>query len=469
MWRLDTRSTIGSGGVNGSSASGSSGLKGSTSAMSAGSHKLSIVGSTLVQSLSRDEGPIVAVHHYMDDCCSAIIYATSLGGIYGWDLRARREIFHLPTRPELGYITALTVSPENTWLCFGTAYGIVGFYNMKHLTLCKLYQLSNSSQPINRLMCCRSKSKSPAVSGSSPSNGIPSSNLNLNQMTSHQSNGSKQSYLFISSGKAEVSVFEFPAALLSTTSSSECLTCLRCLNISQSVNKSSSLDTLPSLIEIQIPAHPSALITRVLSNNRYSNHFNLDTDGAATNYNANLSLNVLAILGKVSRTTNRPVSVITGDSEGVIRYWDLESPTKSYAICGLAAGQPRPTFEVPIARENSTPATPVPPAVPGVNGVGTNGGSKPGGFLGSGGLGNGRRYGSSPSGLSDGGARGINGVKGGKLMICYDSDIPSAQALLQTHIPLREGRGPVPPVNGFKVRMPGICLYLRKNCGPIRI
>lgn len=72
------------------------------------------------------------------------------------------------------------------------------------------------------------------------------------------------------------------------------------------------------------------------------------------------------------------------------RLWDFLSPAKCYSVSGVEPAQQKPLFEAP-----------------------------------------------------DG--------YGGRLFMSYDTEVPSADTILQAQLPVREGRGPVPPSNNFKV------------------
>eukprot|EP01041_Mallomonas_annulata_P005779 gene5779-11677_t len=100
-----------------------------------------------------------------------------------------------------------------------------------------------------------------------------------------------------------------------------------------------------------------------------------------------------AVLGRMS-SNGSVVNIITGGTDRHIRYWDFHSPVKCFTVSGLDAGQPRPSFEAPVCGDKDD-------------------------FQ-------------------------------GRLLVCYDADVPNADVILQTHRPLREGRGPVPPTGGFK-------------------
>eukprot|EP00605_Chrysophyceae_sp_TOSAG23-4_P002541 GSChrysophyteH1.ASY1.ANO1.2806.1 assembled CDS len=86
-----------------------------------------------------------------------------------------------------------------------------------------------------------------------------------------------------------------------------------------------------------------------------------------------------------------PIHLITAGSDKTIRYWDFKSPAKCYVVSGLEAGQPKAAFEAPTGS-------------------------------------------------------GING----RLFVCYDSALPSLEATLSSHLPLRGDRGPMVPSPGSR-------------------
>lgn len=101
---------------------------------------------------------------------------------------------------------------------------------------------------------------------------------------------------------------------------------------------------------------------------------------------------VRAIMGRIINTNTASSYVVTAGTDRNIRYWDLAAPNKCFTISGLEPAQPKPVYETPPS--------------PGLR---------------------------------------------GKLFLCYDSAVPSVQATLQSQLPVREYRGLVPPVAGFKV------------------
>jgi phosphoinositide-3-kinase, regulatory subunit 4 len=103
---------------------------------------------------------------------------------------------------------------------------------------------------------------------------------------------------------------------------------------------------------------------------------------------------VRAIMGRITNSSASSY-VVTAGTDRNIRFWDLAAPSKCFTISGLEPAQPKPVYETPPS--------------PGLR---------------------------------------------GKLFLCYDSAVPSVQATLQSQLPVREYRGLVPPVAGFKVSPP---------------
>ncbi len=99
-----------------------------------------------------------------------------------------------------------------------------------------------------------------------------------------------------------------------------------------------------------------------------------------------------AVLGRIS---DKGTSyLVTAGTDRVIRYWDFSSPYKCFAVSGLLPCQPRPAFETP----------------------------------------------------------NVDGLCG-KLYLSYDAAVPTSETVTQAHLPLREGRGPLPPSVNFKVKI----------------
>ncbi|KAJ1426931.1 hypothetical protein B484DRAFT_450462 [Ochromonadaceae sp. CCMP2298] len=99
------------------------------------------------------------------------------------------------------------------------------------------------------------------------------------------------------------------------------------------------------------------------------------------------SHSVRAIVGRIS--TSNTSYLVTAGTDRSIRFWDFSAPSRCFTLSGLEAAQPKAIFDAPKIN---------------AEGGGT-----------------------------------------GKLFVCYVAATPSADKILQSHLPIREGRGVVLP------------------------
>jgi hypothetical protein len=101
---------------------------------------------------------------------------------------------------------------------------------------------------------------------------------------------------------------------------------------------------------------------------------------------------VRAIIGRISQSNMS--YLVTAGTDRSIRFWDFSTPTRCFMVSGLEAAQPKAIFDAPKLTDGSS----------------------------------------------------------GKLFVCYVAATPSADKILQMHLPVREGRGIVLPSVNAKVR-----------------
>jgi phosphoinositide-3-kinase, regulatory subunit 4 len=315
------------------------------------SGNISVQGFSQVRVLDPSEGPAVCVGHFNSDVCSVVTYATQRGGMHGWDLRAAREAMHLPVRPELGYTTCMTVSPDRNWVCLGTSKGFISLFDIRYNVPSKLWRHSSYSS-IHRLACCKAPKSAGTMTASA---GVP------------QAEGA---FLFVAAGQNEAGVWGVPEG-------GECCKCFRSVLLDESRGP---VAPLPVLEEVAIPSHPHAPITYA----EFNCSFRKKTPGVKEE-------SVRAIIGRISQSNMS--YVVTAGTDRSIRFWDFSSASRCFNVSGLDAAQPKAIFDTPK--------------------------------------------------LNDGVA--------GKLCVCYVAATPSADKILQMHLPVREGRGVVLPSSSTKV------------------
>ena len=106
---------------------------------------------------------------------------------------------------------------------------------------------------------------------------------------------------------------------------------------------------------------------------------------------------VKAIIGRISQSGSS--YLVTAGTDRQIRFWDFSSPSRCFTISGLELGQPKSSYESPNIENLSN-----------------------------------------------------------KLHVSYDTALPSSSTLVQAHMPYWENRGPINPINKYKVNTK--CRYI---------
>jgi WD40 repeat protein len=313
------------------------------------SQSMSISGYSMIKSIDSCEGSIVNLQHFNNDMCSVLVYASQKGIIHGWDMRSVRDSFKYTLRPELGYPTSSTISPDRHWITVGTSKGYVALWDIRFNVMCKLWHHS-AGMPIHRLACSKF---------------LP---------TTRQSSSESNTYLIVASGVNETAVWSLPDG-------GDCLKCFRAVPRKYFSSQEDSIAALPTLRPVSFSSHPLApVITSIY-----------DAPTVPSQQLSNIvQPTVRSIIGRISHSAES--FLMTGGSDRQIRFWDFLSPTKCYTVTGLEATQQKPVVEAPEAF-------------------------------------------------------------GGKLFMSYDNDIPSSDAVLQSQLPIREGRGPIAPSTNFRVSL----------------
>jgi len=272
-----------------------------TSNMSSRVANTTITGMSDIKVLDSDEGPIQSIQHFTGDTASVLTYVTQKGLIHSWDMRSSQEPFKYHIRPELGFPTTMTCSPDRNWICVGTSLGFIGLWDIRYNLLCKLWRHS-SYHSIQRLVCTK-----------------PSPDRQLSEDYSLAC--SEGGYLLVAAGRNEVALWGVPDG-------GECLKCFRSGAIP--VASKCDMTSLPWLHDIDIPPHSWA-------------PFRGCHVGRGPTSSVALCPGVRAIMGRISH--NSSSYVITAGTDRNIRYWDINSPTKCFTVSGLDPALPKPVYE----------------------------------------------------------------------------------------------------------------------------
>ena len=265
-----------------------------------------VSGSSVVRTLNPREGEVLAINHFNTDDASTLVFATQKGTIHSWDLRCAAEPFSINMRPELGFLTSMTVGHDRNFMVAGTNKGCLALFDVRYHRCVRLWQHS-SAAPIARLAA---------------------SSTNL--WHDKSSTSEPRPHIFMGCGQNEASVFDI--------TDGSCKQCFRVLDSDLCYVDRSALPphcvSLPQLHEIRIPLQSQRPLLSGGS-----------TFGAMA-FNERLpppEPRILSLIGRVG-SSGQPF-LLTGGSDCCIRYWNLSSASKCYTVSGLSNCQPRPSCE----------------------------------------------------------------------------------------------------------------------------
>ncbi|XP_065916552.1 phosphoinositide 3-kinase regulatory subunit 4-like isoform X2 [Dysidea avara] len=78
-----------------------------------------------------NDGYAVEISHFSSGSESVLAFITTMGKIYGWDLRSQDVAWKLSNMPKYGLVTAMTVDPHQNWLALGTSLGYHLIWDMR--------------------------------------------------------------------------------------------------------------------------------------------------------------------------------------------------------------------------------------------------------------------------------------------------------------------------------------------------
>jgi hypothetical protein len=199
----------------------------------------------------------------------------------------------------------------------------------------------------------------------------------------------------------------------------------------------SKVEDSPRLISVSLPDHPLAPVQSVVQNLLLSPPSSLSSEPS-----------IRAFLCHISETAGSSYMITVGTDRN-IRHWDWSNPSRCAVLSGLAPAQHKPAFisshgisngyEI---RKSVTPPSPITEVIHGIGShsvkeyigveMKTNENEKV-------------RQSSSPS-------QPQNHNRGNNLFVCYDTSPPSQSAVIQSQLPLRDGRGCVQAPTTAEVR-----------------
>lgn len=391
---------------------------------------------TVMRTVDPSDGPIVALEHFTSDIACVVTYATERGAVVGWDIRSLGEAFRYSLRPEFGSPTCMTLPLDNDsgggsghCVMVGTSRGYVVLWDKRYSMMCAAWRYS-SGGPIHRMAYCRSSSVTWAVEEDDSAYHTVNVDGDLNaegQRNSrrHERGGddSRGVYLVVAAGTNETAVWPLPIP-----HGGECFKCFRSVPIA---NSRSKVEGSPRLVSVSLPNHPLAPVESVVQNL-------LSSPSSSP-----CEPSVRAFLCHISPTVGSSYMITAGTDKN-IRYWDWSSPSRCAVLSGLAPAQHKPAFVTNHnlvtgydVRKSVSPPSPITEII---HGIGTHSVKE---YVGEA-MTNEKEK--ERVGQGQGHSRGHN------LFVCYDTSPPSQNALLQSQLPVRDGRGTAQPPTTPEVR-----------------
>jgi hypothetical protein len=235
-----------------------------------------------------------------------------------------------------------------------------------------------------------------------------------------RSEDSRGVYLVVAAGVNETAVWPLPIP-----PDGECCKCFRSVPIAMSRDK---VEDSPRLISISLPNHPLAPVQSVVQNLLSSPPSSLSSEPS-----------VRAFLCHISQSIGSSYMITVGTDRN-IRHWDWSNPSRCAVLSGLAPAQHKPSFVschgISNGYDIQKSVAPQSPITEIIHGIGSHSVKE---YIGGEVTTNEKeKVGQSPRQVQ-------NNSRGHDLFVCYDTSPPSQNAVLQSQLPLRDGRGCVQP------------------------
>ncbi|XP_024396466.1 serine/threonine-protein kinase VPS15 isoform X3 [Physcomitrium patens] len=81
--------------------------------------------------LNTQEGNVMTMQNLFNEGPSQLLYGTQRDGIHLWDLRTQTDAWVLRTKPDQGYISAVSVDPAFNWLVSATSRGVLTLWDLR--------------------------------------------------------------------------------------------------------------------------------------------------------------------------------------------------------------------------------------------------------------------------------------------------------------------------------------------------
>ncbi|CAM9207134.1 unnamed protein product, partial [Choristocarpus tenellus] len=215
-----------------------------------------------------------------------------------------KEPWSLRAHPELGFLTAVSLGTEKSWLVVGTSRGFVMLWDIRFQVMVRLWRHS-SRGPVHKLATCSR---------------LPPQDNSLGP------------HVIVAAGQNQAAIWDLSVG-------GSCKQCFRvCSPGDPPLDALNGLE-LPMLEEIPLPLHPNA--PALSPGGQLAAVFEF----AGGVSEASSQPAIRALVGRVSRS-DRDSYLITGGEDRCIRYWDFQAASRCYTVSGHTSAPTRSTAQL---------------------------------------------------------------------------------------------------------------------------
>ena len=84
-----------------------------------------------VRKLDTQEGNVLTMQNLVTDGPSLLLYSTQRNSIHLWDLRTQTDAWTVRTKPDQGYLSAISVDPACNWFVSATSRGVLTLWDLR--------------------------------------------------------------------------------------------------------------------------------------------------------------------------------------------------------------------------------------------------------------------------------------------------------------------------------------------------
>jgi phosphoinositide-3-kinase regulatory subunit 4 len=260
-----------------------------------------VVGATNIKEVDKREGEVMCVSHFSSSSASLVTYATQKGIIHSLDLRDTREPFTLHHGGEIGNLTSLALGSDRNWLVSGSSRGFVALWDIRYQQPVKVWRHSCGSA-ISRL--------------------ATSYILTQQQGLSSEGSISARPFIFVAAGSNECGMFD--------VLNDECRGCFRVISANEGEDHNGHLDDPPFLERVKLRSRNGVFVIRSSESINWPNTLPC-------------SRAINCMVGSIGAGDQS--YLLTGGSDGFIRFWDFGVPSKCSVISGQTSAPIRPSYE----------------------------------------------------------------------------------------------------------------------------